>query len=122
MGENLVEHEILVSEDAIWYLDDEEINDVKGCIDIDLNFSPITNLLPLRRLDLTNGDAKSVSAAWLRFPSFNLERLDQTYTRLDDLTVKYESRDGSFVRNLKVNNAGLVTEYPDYWIAEAGID
>ena len=114
----MIAHEIEVSEGGIWYLDDEEIKDVNGCVDIDLNFSPITNLLPLRRLELKNGEPKSVSAAWLRFPSFNLERLDQTYTRLDESTVKYESRDGKFVRNLKVNTDGLVLDYPDYWIAE----
>ena len=118
VGEDLVEHEIVVSEDGIWYLDDEAMKEVEGCVDIDLNFSPITNLLPLRRLDLKDGEANRVRAAWLRFPSFKLERLDQSYTRIDDATVRYESRDGEFVRDLKVNKAGLVTEYPDYWIAE----
>jgi len=116
-----IEHEITVSEEGVWYLADEEIKSVEGCIDIDLNFSPITNLLPLRRLDLKDGDRESVSAAWLRFPSFTLERLEQTYSRIDKSTVKYESRDGEFVRDLKVNAAGLVLDYPDYWIAEADV-
>lgn len=120
VGDEVITREIEVSEDGIWYLDDEEIKEVEGCVDIDLNFSPITNLLPLRRLELKNGESKKVSAAWLRFPSFKLERLDQSYTRIDDSTVRYESRDGEFVRDLKVNSAGLVTEYPDYWMAEAG--
>ena len=119
VGEEPIAHEIEVSEDGVWYLDEQEIKEVEGCLDIDLNFSPITNLLPLRRLGLTTGESKSVSAAWLRFPSFKLERLDQTYSRIDDSTVKYESRDGAFVRNLKVNGDGLVIDYPDYWISEA---
>ena len=122
VGEHVIEHEITVSEEGVWYLADEEIKSVEGCIDIDLNFSPITNLLPIRRLDLKDGDAQSVSAAWLRFPSFELERLEQSYSRIDRSTVKYESRDGEFVRELKVNAAGLVLEYPDYWIAEAAIE
>jgi hypothetical protein len=67
---------------------------------------------------LKNGEPQKVSAAWLRFPSFKLERLDQSYTRIDDSTIKYESRDGEFVRDLKVNSAGLVTEYPDYWTTD----
>jgi uncharacterized protein len=121
VGEDVIEHEISVNEDGIWYIDDQEIRTVEGCIDIDLNFSPITNLLPLRRLDLQNGDRETVSAAWLRFPSFELERLDQAYSRIDKSTVKYESRDGEFVRELKVNDAGLVLDYPDFWIAEAAI-
>jgi hypothetical protein len=121
VGDDVIEFEILVSEESVWYLNEQEIEEVEGCVDIDLNFSPITNLLPLRRLGLENGETKSVSAAWLRFPSFKLERLDQTYSRLDETTIKYESRDGAFVRSLKVNSDGLVLEYPDYWIAEAGI-
>ena len=118
IGEDVVEHEIEVDEDGVWLLDGEEIPDVAGCLDIDLNFSPITNLLPLRRLDLSVGTVKKVRAAWLRFPSFGLEPLEQTYTRIDESTVKYESRDGEFVRTLTVNKAGLVLEYPDYWIVE----
>ena len=121
VGEDIVESEISVSEDRIWYLDDQEIKSVEGCTDIDLNFSPITNLLPLRRLNLQDGDRESVSAAWLRFPSFKLERLEQAYSRIDKSTVKYESRGGEFVRELKVNDAGLVIDYPDFWIAEADI-
>ena len=120
VGDDVIELELLVSEGGIWSLNDEEIKDVGGCVDIDLNFGPITNLLPLRRLELKPGESKSVSAAWLRFPTFDLERLDQTYTRLDDSTVKYESRDGDFVRTLKVNSAGLVLEYPGFWMMEDG--
>ena len=41
---------------------------VDGCRDIDLNFSPSTNVLPIRRLSLDVGDQAAVRAAWLRFP------------------------------------------------------
>ncbi|MEP6704681.1 MAG: putative glycolipid-binding domain-containing protein [Acidobacteriota bacterium] len=119
VGDEVVAHEVLVGEDGVWFLDDNEIAELKGCVDIDLNFSPITNLLPLRRVDLQIGEATTVTAAWLRFPSFELERLDQTYTRLDATTIKYESRGGEFVRTLRVNGEGLVLDYPDYWIAES---
>lgn len=118
VGDEVIELELLASEGGIWYLNDEEIKGVEGCVDIDLNFSPITNLLPLHRLNLKPGESQSVSAAWLRFPTFDLERLDQTYTRLDDSTVKYESRDGEFVRTLKVNSSGLVLDYPGFWTVE----
>jgi hypothetical protein len=122
VGDDVIELELLVSEGGIWYVNDEEIKEVEGCVDIDLNFSPITNLLPLQRLELKPGESEGVSAAWLRFPTFKLERLDQTYTRIDESTVKYESRDGEFSRTLKVNAAGLVLEYPGSWIAENGTE
>ena len=94
--------------------------EVDGCIDIDLNFSPVTNTLPIRRLDLSEGGSERVRAAWLRFPSFKLEALAQTYTRLDGTTYRYVSGSGSFTREIKVDEFGLVTDYPDYWRGEIG--
>src|SRR5215472_11149473 len=38
-----------------WYYNGQSIADVNGCIDLDLNFSPVTNLLPIRRLNLAVG-------------------------------------------------------------------
>jgi hypothetical protein len=93
---------------------------VAGCIDLDLNFSPSTNLLPIRRLDLAIGQEAEVQAAWLRFPSFTLERLEQLYRRIDVATYRYESAGGKFVTELQVNAAGFVTHYPNAWQVEAG--
>jgi len=102
-----------------WWLNDAEQPDVMGCIDIDLNFSPSTNLLPIRRLGLAVGEAAEVNAAWLRFPSFKLERLPQQYRRLDENMYRYESAGGQFVAELKVDPSGFVIDYPDLWQAEA---
>ncbi|HJU74841.1 MAG TPA: putative glycolipid-binding domain-containing protein [Gemmatimonadaceae bacterium] len=89
-----------------------------GCIDVDLAFTPATNTLPIRRLRLEGGDAADVSAAWLRFPEMSLERLDQRYSRTGEYTYRYESGGGTFVRDLTVNEAGLVLEYPGLWRVE----
>ena len=59
-----------------WRVDGRAIGEVEGCVDLDLSFSPATNLLPIRRLGLAAGNAASVRAAWLRFPEFRLEPLD----------------------------------------------
>ncbi len=89
------------------------------CIDLDLNFSPSTNLLPIRRLGLAIGQAAEVKAAWLRFPSFELELLPQRYRRLDETRYRYESAGGQFVADLQVNPSGFATDYPGLWQAEA---
>jgi hypothetical protein len=88
-------------------------------VDIDLNFSPSTNLIPIRRMNLAVGEASDVRAAWLRFPSFALEPLPQQYRRLTDDTYRYESAGGEFVAELKVNRAGFVVDYPGIWTAVA---
>ena len=115
IGEKPIEIEIKANPDRNWFLNGIEQPDVKGCTDVDLNFSPSTNLLPIRRLNLNIGNEAPVSAAWLHFPSFKLERLDQVYRRLDQTTYRYESNDGEFVAELKVNAFGLVTNYPELW-------
>lgn len=98
-----------------WTLNGVEAPAVGGCVDLDLNFSPATNLLPIRRLNLEIGQQADVNAAWLRFPTFELEPLRQVYTRLDEFRYRYSSGDGSFVRDLTVNEAGLVIDYPGLW-------
>ena len=118
VGSNGVAVEISADAARRWCLNHTVCDRVTGCIDVDLNFSPVTNTLPIRRLNLQAGDEANVRAAWLRFPTFTLELLEQVYRRLDATTYRYESAGGSFVRDLRVNEAGLVIHYPDFFEAE----
>jgi uncharacterized protein len=117
VGEREIAVEITV-EAGRWKLNGAEAPEVAGCTDLDLNFSPSTNLLPIRRLGLAPGAQAEVRAAWLRFPGFHLEPLEQVYRRLDPATWRYESAGGTFVRDLPVDENGFVTLYPDFWQAE----
>jgi len=119
IGTTLIDIQIKTTPKGEWWLNGAEQPDVMGCTDIDLNFSPSTNLLPIRRLKLEVGEASEVQAAWLRFPSFRLERLPQQYRRLDEHTYRYESGGGQFVAELNVDSAGFVINYPDLWQIEA---
>ncbi len=119
VGSGTVEIELSADSARRWRLNGAECPEVAGCIDLDLNFSPSTNVLPIRRLSLPIGHEATVRAAWLRFPSFTLEPLDQLYRRLDAATYRYESAGGRFVTELQVNAAGLVTLYPRVWQLEA---
>ena len=118
VGNQAIEIELAVDADLRWLLNQQDCPDAAGCIDLDLNFSPSTNLLPIRRLNLGIGQEAAVRAAWLRFPSFKLEPLAQIYRRLDDTTYRYESAGGSFVADLQVDSQGFVTVYPDLWEIE----
>jgi uncharacterized protein len=118
VGNRPIESRVVVGPDGRWLLNDDECPQVEACIDVDLNFSPSTNLLPIRRLELSVGEEKEVHAAWLRFPSFELEPLIQLYRRVDEHTYRYESAGGKFVRDLTVNEDGFVTNYPELWQAE----
>jgi hypothetical protein len=113
-----VDVEIAVDAARIWRLNGQPCPDVQGCDDIDLSFSPATNLLPIRRTRLDIGARLAVRAAWLRFPDPRLEALEQTYERLAESRYRYESAHGGFVALLETNAAGFVTQYPGLWQIE----
>lgn len=118
IGDETVEIELSVDSSHRWRLNGADCPSVAGSIDLDLNFSPSTNVLPIRRLGLAVGKEATVRAAWLRFPSFTLEPLEQLYRRVGAATYRYESAGGKFVADLEVNAAGLVTSYPNFCRAE----
>ncbi|OGN89999.1 MAG: hypothetical protein A2Y88_06220 [Chloroflexi bacterium RBG_13_48_10] len=102
-----------------WWLNEVMVPEVNGCIDLDLNFSPSTNLIPMQRMNLPVGESAQFTAAWLKFPSFTLEPLAQHYLRLEESLYRYESAGGQFVADLKVDQSGFVIDYPAIWVADA---
>jgi hypothetical protein len=109
--------ELLRNAAGEWSMNGSKVWEVTGCDDIDFEFSPCTNTLPIRRLNLAVGESVVIRAAWLRFPSLALQPYDQRYTRTGEITYRFESDDGNFVRELTVNDAGLVVDYPGLWRA-----
>ena len=95
-----------------WTVDGAASKGLKGCIDVDLGCSPSTNTLPIRRLQLAVGAAKTIQAAWVRFPSLAVEKTKQTYTRLDEFTYRYAS--GTFEAELVVDDDGVVAQYAEW--------
>ena len=121
IGDQEIDLSASVDEERRWYLNGAACPAVVGCIDIDLGFSPSTNLLPIRRLSLAVGEEADVRAAWLPFPSLVFEPLSQVYRREGERAYRYASGGGTFVRMLEVNAAGFVTSYPSLWQAECHI-
>ena len=119
VGDETICIDISVDEARRWRLNGVEVPAVEGCLDIDLSFSPSTNLLPIRRLRLNVGDEVAATAAWLRFPDFRLEPLAQSYRRISGPGYSYESGSREFVAQLSVNEVGFVTSYPNLWVVEA---
>ncbi len=118
LGSEPVRIEIAASSSGSWRMNGSDRPGVEGALDLDLNFSPSTNLLPIRRLGLAVGEEAKVRAAWLRFPSFALEPLEQSYRRLAESKYRYESAGGRFTADLEVSASGLVTLYPGFCQAE----
>ncbi len=90
-------------------------------VDVDLEFSPITNTIPIRRLAPRVGAVIEVTAAWVRFPDLTVEPLRQSYTRLATRRYRYESMTG-YVAEVEVDDLGLVVSYGDVWERVAEVD
>jgi hypothetical protein len=87
--------------------------------DIDLSFTPATNLMPLRRLAKQQYDTLTTRAAWLHYPAATLAPLDQTYRRTPTYgLIGYHAEQTGYTTTLEVNDAGFVTDYPGLWHAE----
>lgn len=112
IGARRVRFTLTANADRNWRADGRPCPDVAGCLDVDLAFTAATNMLPIRRVGLEPGRQASVRAAWVSFPGFAVEPLDQVYRRVGPTTYRYEADGGAFVTELEVNPAGFVSRYP----------
>lgn len=87
----------------------EPIDALRGCIDVDIWPTPMTNSLPLWRLQWTDQPTR-LAMAWIDATTLSLRRTEQIYTRLDDTRFRFQSAD--FETEITVDDAGLVLSYP----------
>ena len=115
-----VEFDVTVEGSASWSINGRRRSDLRGCIDIDLGWTPATNTLPIRRTRAPIGSPTEVRAAWLQWPELDFIAATQTYTKQDEGTWLYESGDFSAV--LEVDPHGAVVTYgdPPIWYSVSG--
>ncbi len=101
-----------------WTLNDAPVTDLAHCADLDLGFTPATNLLPLRRLKLQDGEAAEAPAAWVDVAEGGLQLLEQRYERISATRCAYAAPRFQFSAELALSPEGLVLDYPGLWRAE----
>ncbi len=106
---------LIADSEQRWWHNDKEVVACRGCVDVDLGFTPATNTLPIRRLDFDEASSHDTTATWLRFPELTVEPLPQRYTRLSTGRYCYESFRSGFSADLEVDEQGLVTRYGELW-------
>lgn len=100
-----------------WMVDGEDAQQLKGCLDLDLESSAMTNALPVHRLGLPRGAQATAPAAYVGLRDAQVERLEQLYARVEDNEVgrqryDYEAPAFEFRCTLLYDEAGLIIEYP----------
>jgi hypothetical protein len=84
-----------------------------GCIDVDLEGTPFTNTLPVRRLGLSpEQGAIELRMFYVPFTTFEPFVDDQRYRCVRPRHYRYEAVDGSFSADITVDEDGLVSAYP----------
>ena len=85
--------------------------------DLDLGFSPCTNLSTIRRLGLTVGATRVLDALWLDIDDWQVKPLRQSYHRSGALSYIYGSPDHGFSAELELDDTGMLRRYGSLWEA-----
>ncbi len=94
-----------------------------GALDCDIALCPMTNTMPVLRLDLLGsrplGEESTLVMAWVDVPSLQVLRSSQVYAAREPLdpatgrgVVTYSSANRGFTADLTVDADGLVVDYP----------
>ncbi len=102
--------------EGAWRVDGRPAPQLDGVLDVDLEASVCTNVLPVRRLALEVGARADAPAAYVRAPGLEVERLEQSYARLEDdgprRRYDYAAPRFDYAAVLVSDESGLVLDYP----------
>ncbi|WP_214367302.1 putative glycolipid-binding domain-containing protein [Pseudonocardia sp. H11422] len=109
------------TEDGFWLLDTgsgSDRSEFGGAVDVDLEYSPLFNTLPIRRLGLHREVGDHVlPVVFVALPDLEVELVDQRYrtvSTLDDglgeAVIGFSS--GDFAAELAVDGDAVVSRYP----------
>ncbi|SPB13203.1 transcriptional regulator [Caballeronia novacaledonica] len=91
----------------------ELLEQLRGCIDVDITATPFTNTLPIRRLQLARGERRVIRVAYVRVPQLSVSAVEQAYTCIEpDHRYRYEGLDTGFTADITVDENGFVLDYP----------
>jgi hypothetical protein len=97
---------------------DGPLPDLAQAVDCDLGWSPLTNVLPVRRLDLHRAPGSAaLLMAWVAVPALSVHRSEQRYdhvrTTPTGAIVRYLGAHRGFEGDLELDHDGFVLRYPD---------
>jgi uncharacterized protein len=93
--------------------DGRTIDELDGCVDIDLWPTPFTNSFPIRRVPMAVGERREFRMVWICAPDLTVQPQAQAYTRVAERLYLFESLDGSgFRAQVAVDEDGILLDYP----------
>jgi hypothetical protein len=87
-------------------------------VDLDLGFTPATNMVQLKRANLAIGDAVSFDVAWIDAGDGQIQRLPQEYRRASEFGYDYHSPTADYRATIVLAQNGFAADYPGLWVLE----
>jgi uncharacterized protein len=101
-----------------WTLNDRRIAGLDHLLDLDLSFTPATNLQQLQRVPIGEGETVHLPVAWLDIDAGALSELPQIYRRRGETALWYEAPSVGYTGPLRLAPNGFIQDYPNLWEAE----
>lgn len=95
-----------------WKMNGEEATAFSGCIDVDIPLTPLTNTLPIRRLSMKKDEPVQIPVIYIDVLEERITVVKQQYMKLSDREYHYENVPNDFEATIKVDEYGLVVNYP----------
>ena len=104
-----------------WRVNGEPQPNLAGCLDPDIQITPFTNTLPIRRLGLDAGAGADIRVVYVPVPELIPRPAEQRYTCLEELSAgggcyRYEGLFRNFTADLNVDADAMVTDYPETFL------
>jgi hypothetical protein len=112
LGNRAVDVRISAAGPGRWKVGGVLQSNLAGCVDVDLGFTPATNLIVIRRLALAIGERAEAPAAYLAFPRMRFVKLPQSYHRTGKTEFDYAAPTVGYAGTLVVLPSGAVAQYP----------
>lgn len=93
--------------------DEQHIPELDGILDVDIQWSPLTNTLPLKRLDMQEESDHDIRVAYISLPQLALQVVDQHYHRPSASTIEFSAPGSPEKYLMDVDQDGYVSAYPE---------
>lgn len=113
IGDRVVDTHIVRGEEG-WTLNGRSLG-MPDVVDLDLGFTPATNMVQLKRVGLAVGQSTAFDVAWIDAGDDNLVRLPQEYSRTTNSDYPYRSPTVHYEETIVLAPNGFAAIYPGLW-------
>jgi uncharacterized protein len=104
-----------------WQMNGREAGQFNGCTEVDIPLTPFTNTLPIRRLNLSDGQSQEIQVVYCDVLEQQIQPVRQLYSCLSSKLYHYENIPNDFEADIIIDEHGLVVDYPALFIRTAAL-